>query len=289
MNKMIRTGLLILLAVSLMLTTALAGEVIISEREKASRLADKAMEEKYGITLLTQEYFNRNTADEGNGRFVVQYWGIEDWGFVLGNYKVVVDNGKVTEISWSHDGEDTSGGMNADAWGQEQILEMLLMNQESGETAQFDEKIQEINRKHGITDFYELFEVPEDERIWDEIGYTKVREQAAYSAEEMTRIAMEGIRVSFELTDEQAANLVDVNALIERDGEEDEEDEDTEYYTFHGAPCYMAHIMLDENDQAKIPGQLRYKEKDGFYWVYINVVTGVVEEIFYIAGIGGNG
>ena len=289
MNKMIRTGLLILLAVSLMLTTALAGEVIISEREKASRLADKAMEEKYGITLLTQEYFNRNTADEGNGRFVVQYWGIEDWGFVLGNYKVVVDNGKVTEISWSHDGEDTSGGMNADAWGQEQILEMLLMNQESGETAQFDEKIQEINRKHGITDFYELFEMPEDERIWDEIGYTKVREQAAYSAEEMTRIAMEGIRVSFELTDEQAANLVDVNALIERDGEEDEEDEDTEYYTFHGAPCYMAHIMLDENDQAKIPGQLRYKEKDGFYWVYINVVTGVVEEIFYIAGIGGNG
>ena len=289
MNKMIRTGLLILLAVSLMLTTALAGEVIISEREKASRLADKAMEEKYGITLLTQEYFNRNTADEGNGRFVVQYWGIEDWGFVLGNYKVVVDNGKVTEISWSHDGEDTSGGMNADAWGQEQILEMLLMNQESGETVQFDEKIQEINRKHGITDFYELFEVPEDERIWDEIGYTKVREQAAYSAEEMTRIAMEGIRVSFELTDEQAANLVDVNALIERDGEDDEEDEDTEYYTFHGAPCYMAHIMLDENDQAKIPGQLKYKEKDGFYWVYINVVTGVVEEIFYIAGIGGNG
>ena len=289
MNKMIRTGLLILLAVSMLLTTATAGEVIISEREKASRLADKAMEEKYGITLLTQEYFNRNTADEGNGRFVVQYWGIEDWGFVLGNYKVVVDNGKVTEISWSHDGEDTSGGMNADAWGNEQILEMLLMNQESGETAQFDEKIQEINRKYGITDFSGLFEMPEDERVWDEIGYTKVREQAAFSAEEMTRIAMEGIRVSFELTDEQAANLVDVNALIEREGEDGEKEEDTEYYTFHGAPCYMAHIMLDENDQAKIPGQLRYKEKDGFYWAYINVVTGVVEEIFYIAGIGGNG
>ena len=199
MNKMIRTGLLILLAVSLMLTTALAGEVIISEREKASRLADKAMEEKYGITLLTQEYFNRNTADEGNGRFVVQYWGIEDWGFVLGNYKVVVDNGKVTEITWSHDGEDTSGGMNADAWGNEQILEMLLMNQESGETSQFDEKIQEINQKHGITDFSELFEVPEDERIWDEIGYKNVREQAALSVEEMTRIAMEGIRHEIEI------------------------------------------------------------------------------------------
>ena len=289
MNKIIRTGLLILLAVSMMLTAATAGEVIISEREKASRLADKAMEEKYGITLLTQEYFNRNTADEGNGRFVVQYWGIEDWGFVLGNYKVVVDNGKVTEISWSHDGEDTSGGMNADAWGNEQILEMLLMNQESGETSQFDEKIQEINQKHGITDFSELFEVPEDERIWDEIGYKNVREQAAFSVEEMTRIAMEGIRVSFELTDEQAANLVDANTPIEEAREDGEEDEDTEYYMFHGAPCYMANIMLAENDQAKIPGQLRYKEKDGYYWVYINVVTGVVEEIFYIAGIGGNG
>ena len=266
MNKLIRTGLLILLAVSMLLTTATAGEVIISEREKASRLADKAMEEKYGITLLTQEYFNRNTADEGNGRFVVQYWGIEDWGFVLGNYKVVVDNGKVTEITWSHDGEDTSGGMNADAWGNEQILEMLLMNQESGETSQFDEKIQEINQKYGITDFSELFEVPEDERIWDEIGYKNVREQAALSAEEMTRIAMEGIRVSFELTDEQAANLVDANTPIEEAREDGEEEEDTEYYMFHGAPCYM-----------------------GYYWVYINVVTGVVEEIFYIAGIGGNG
>ena len=262
MNKLIRTGLLILLAVSMLLTTATAGEVIISEREKASRLADKAMEEKYGITLLTQEYFNRNTADEGNGRFVVQYWGIEDWGFVLGNYKVVVDNGKVTEISWSHDGEDTSGGMNADAWGNEQILEMLLMNQESGETSQFDEKIQEINQKHGITDFSELFEVPEDERIWDEIGYKNVREQAALSAEEMTRIAMEGIRVSFELTDEQAANLVDANTPIEEAREDGEEDEDTEYYMFHGAPCYMGNIMMAENDQAKIPRQLRYKEKD---------------------------
>ena len=131
--------------------------------------------------------------------------------------------------------------------------------------------------------------MPEDERIWDEIGYKNVREQAALSVEEMTRIAMEGIRVSFELTDEQAANLVDANTLTEEDGEDGEEDEDTEYYMFHGAPCYMANIMLAENDQAKIPGQLRYKEKDGYYWVYINVVTGVVEEIFYIAGIGGNG
>ena len=51
MNKMIRTGLLILLAVSMLLTTATAGEVIISEREKASRLADKVMEEKYGKAL----------------------------------------------------------------------------------------------------------------------------------------------------------------------------------------------------------------------------------------------
>ena len=289
MNRIFRSAFLLLLAVSLMLTTALAGEVIISDREKASRLADKAMEEKYGITLLTQEYFARNTADEGNGRFVVQYWGIEDWGFVLGHYKVVVENGKVTDISWTHDGEDTSGGLDADAWGQEQILEMLLMNQETGETDGFDEKIQAINRKHGVTGVVDLSEIPDNETVWDEIGYQKVREQAAFSAEEMTRIAMEGVRVSFELTDEQAAKLVDVNTLTEEDVEESGEDEDTGYYTFHGAPCYMANIMLSGEEQEKIPGKLRYTEKEGYYWAYINVVTGTVEEIFYIAGIGGNG
>ena len=32
-----------------------------------------------------------------------------------------------------------------------------------------------------------------------------------------------------------------------------------------------------------------YNDKEGNYWVYINVVTGAVEEIIYSAAIGGNG
>jgi hypothetical protein len=38
-----------------------------------------------------------------------------------------------------------------------------------------------------------------------------------------------------------------------------------------------------------LPNGLLYTEKNGTYWVCVNVQTGVVEDIFYAAGIAGNG
>ena len=35
--------------------------------------------------------------------------------------------------------------------------------------------------------------------------------------------------------------------------------------------------------------RLEWVEKDGTYTVYVNVETGVIEEIFYDSGLGGNG
>ena len=54
MRHIMKTGLLFLLAAALLLSVSLAEGDVLSEREKAVRLADRALEEKYGITQLTQ-------------------------------------------------------------------------------------------------------------------------------------------------------------------------------------------------------------------------------------------
>ena len=61
-----------------------------------------------------------------------------------------MDRNTVTNISWSRDGEGTSGGLDAEAWGSDQILEMLRLNQQEGGTQVFDARIYEINQNNGF-------------------------------------------------------------------------------------------------------------------------------------------
>ena len=49
----------------------------------------------------------------------ITYEGIEHLAYVLGKYTVIVDGPTVKNISWSHDGEDMSGGLEASAWGKD--------------------------------------------------------------------------------------------------------------------------------------------------------------------------
>lgn len=281
MKQIIRTGLGMLLVLSLLLTAALAEGIVISDREKAIRLADKALEEKYGITQLTQEYFGRTATDEGNGTFVIEYKGQFDWAYVLGTYKVTVVNGAVTETIWTHDGEDTSGGLSATAWGNEQILEMLKLNQEYGDMDIIERKVQPINEKVGFT--------PTNDYTgdWDYVAVddkenAKIPEQNGHTLQEYLDTAKEGIRIMYELSDEQAAKL----RLAVVDAESDAYD----YVYFHGVSCIrVAYILEGSEEPELLPSGVAYNDKEGNYWVYINVVTGAVEEIIYSAAIGGNG
>ena len=67
MKRILKICILTLAVLTLALPAALAEEIVISDRVQAIRLADKALEEKYGITLLTQEYFERDTEDGEDG------------------------------------------------------------------------------------------------------------------------------------------------------------------------------------------------------------------------------
>ena len=51
---------------------------------------------------------------------------MEDLAFVLGRYDVRVKDDAVQDVTWSHDGEDTSKGFESAAWGTEQLNKMLL-------------------------------------------------------------------------------------------------------------------------------------------------------------------
>ena len=59
---------------------------------------------------------------------------------------------------------------------------------------------------------------------------------------------------------------------------------------YEDEPCYTVCLALDDKEEDDILlNGIKYTEKEGNYWVYVNVQTGVIEEISYSAAIGGNG
>ena len=217
--------------------------------------------------------------------YVVTYEGLEDYAFVLGKYTVTVDRNTVTDIRWSHDGESTEGGFDADAWGTDQILEMLRMNQEDGVTDAFDVYVREINRRNGHV--YQP-KVQSDEEIEAE---DRQREQEIQEAQrlssltpsKMMGIARQAIISLFHLSDAQADHLTVYPPTTE-------EEEEWAYSMRNGEPCYEVLIGLDSEAGITITeGEVQYTEGTGNYWVFVNTQTGTVEEIYYSLGIGGNG
>ncbi len=291
MKTMIKM-LLVILAVSLV-SVSLAEEVTISEREKAIRLADQALEEKYGITLAGQDYFERFTEEWDDGYYMVQYRGMYEWQYVLGSYAAVVKDGAVTEIHWTHDGEDTSGGLDAMAWGSEQVLEMLRLNQDAADTSEIDKAAEKINRKVGFSYAwdYPTDEEKEAEAAKREEEAVEIRGMAKLSVEEMDEIARQAIISLYNLPEEQASQLVNEHEWEKLEYGNEGDSELYNYALQNGIACYTSCFSLGggEEEGELRPDGLRYTENEGTYWVYINVETGTVEEVFYSVGIGGNG
>ena len=285
MLKRLFTALVSILMVLAMMLPALAEEdLIISGRVNAELYADQAMEQHYGITLLLQEYFTRTVEEKEDYVFIVRYEGLENYAYVLGRYEVTVDDrDQVAGITWSHDGEDLSGGFDAEAWGAEQIMEMLRLNQETGGTGSFDARVEEINEKHG---FYYAPVVQSDEEQEEilneeEQESEEARKLASLSTDEMTAIAKRAVASLYGLPPEREQALENIV---------DEEDQPLWFSMYEGEPCYTVCLVLDDKeDDDVLPNGVVYTEKEGNYWVTVSVQTGVIEEVSYSAAIGGNG
>ena len=276
-------SLRIVLLVLVMSFSALGEELIVSSRVNAELYAGEALKEKYGITPVMLDYFERTVENTDKDIFIIRYTGSESWAYVLGTYKVTVDRNTVTDISWSHDGENTSGGFDAEAWGAEQIMEMLRLNQKTRNTSLFDTRVDEINKKHGFCYAPAVLSDEEQELIWSQAKKEceEAKKLSSLSIKDMTGIARHAVALLYDLPPEREQAL----EIVVDDGEQS-----LWFVMYEGEPCYQVCLILDDKEDDDIlPNGVRYSEKEGYYWVYVNVQTGVIEEISYGAAIGGNG
>ena len=267
-------SLVLAIVLLLIAATALAAVgIIFAKRVPATEIADQALLETYGITARMQSLFIREIAEGEGGTTVVTYEGREHLAYVLGKYTVIVDGQTVKNICWSHDGEDTSGGLEASAWGKDQLDEILRIDPETGEQAQlrtFDPYIERINREHGF-DYQAYWEENEDEKyevVLEGEDIEKAKERQAFSAHEFVQIAKEAVGVRYHLTSQQIS-LMSIDT-----------DENSAYVLLDGTLCYRCWIIVGELSTEET-------EQDGAYTVYLNLETGAVEDILFLSEHGG--
>ncbi len=192
---------------------------------------------------------------------------------MLGKYTVIVDGQTVKSISWSHDGEDTSGGLEASAWGKDQLDEILRIDPETGEPAYlltFDPYIERINREHGF-DYEAYCDENESEEyiiVLEGEDLQAAKDRQAFSTREFIQIAKEAVGVRYHLTAQQISMMsIDV-------------DENSAYVLLDGTLCYRCWIFVGELSSEET-------EQDGAYTVYMNLETGAVEDIQFLSEHGG--
>ena len=278
MKKKISLGLVLaLILVSLSVAGLAAAALLFSPKADAARIADRALEERYGVTPEMQTFFVRSEEELPGGAVRVTYAGRDQLLEALGTYTARVKDGKA-EISWSYDGKDTSGLYGADAWGAEQLKQMLADNQETGDMGLFLPRALEIAQANGNP---WQDSVSTEEEIIDYFEQLEKEKTAALAArklpeDEMAELARQAVIEAYSLTAEQAAALEKyVQPLAD--------EENAWYWMEDGKPCFEVQYFLTQDQDGA------FVEKDGTYGVLVNVETGVIERIVYESGLGGEG
>lgn len=257
------------LACMAMAVGAAAGGLFAPEYD-AVRLADTALAEAYGVTDEMQTYFSREVREE-DGVTIVVYRGMEDMRHVLGSYTVTIRGGKAA-ASWSLDGQSTQGGLDAQAWGAEQLEILLQMAADEQGFARGHRKALEILREGDGLEVTETYE--------DESGQTQT-EQIRLPADSMTAA----------VTEEQALQIA-VQALAQRFALTPAQQEKLEYnrdyaeYTcavLDGRMVYELWFWMHQDEAAY------HTAGDGLYRAIIDAQTGEIMDLMYDSALAGNG
>ena len=289
MKKKISLGFVFALVLVLLSVAALAAGLLLSPRASAARTADRAMEESRGITAEMMTFFGREETELPDGTVQVTYTGVGNMEYVLGTYTALVRDGRA-EISWSHDGENRTGGYEAEAWGPEQLKQMLADCLDSHSKEAMLGKAAAIAEKHhSLAD--DIPEAAVDDASAESF-HTQLEEQktAALNArtlseEEMIAIGREFIISTYALNDEQAGRMeLYTNSF--------EDSENSWYEMVDGKPCFKVEYLLYAPYTAEMIDRNEPQprmEKDGYYNVFVNVETGVIEEYEYNSALAGEG
>lgn len=277
MKRKMSLGLVLAIVLVLLSVTAFAASLVFSPRVDIARIADKALEEQYGITDEMQVYFRRAVTENGDGSGTVTYTGNWDLCYVLGEYTVTVQ-GKEAKAVWSHDGESTEGGLEAEAWGKEQIAEMMRLYKETHDMTAFYNQAIAIALKHGQPVENPLY-VPQGEEITEEIFHQRqdaLRARSRLTEEELLAIARQAVQSAYGLDAAQMQKLAHNPGM-------------SSYQETDGQVLYEACLVLIQKTGGDPNAYPEYTYKDGEYGVLINTETGVVEDIFFDAALAGNG
>ncbi len=287
MKKKISLGLVFALVLVSLSMIAVAAGLILSPRVSAARLADRALEKTYGVTEEMQTFFGREEEELPDGTFRVTYSGAGNLEAPLGTYTVLVKDGKA-EASWSLDGRESAGGYEAEAWGPEQLKQMLEDSRDESRRKAYQKQADALYaRLHPAGAEEAPSETPEEtfEEYYERREGEKNGALAAkrLSEDEMIAIGREFIVTSFGLTDSQAARLeLYTNSF--------EADENTWYESVNGKSCFLVEYLLDEEsftpEMAMDPDYVR---QNSYYKVFVNAETGVIEQYEFNAGPGGEG
>lgn len=269
MKATTKLALTMTIVLVLMATTALATALLFSPRYDALQLADQALLEKYGITEEMQPGLIHSIT-ETDGKTVVAYDVVESDVMRenrFGTYTVTVVDGKA-EASWSMDGMDTTGGLDAPAWGAEQLL---MYVQECATVMSYMEPRGMLQNAPMVT--------PPPAGVPDkhEQAKQKALSLAQITPEDAAAIGQDAVIVRYGLTKQQATMLVRFNGS----GSDGYSDEST-YEIVDGRPLVNLFFHLAQNP-------IEWVEKDGIYVVTVNLLDGAVEDIYYDTGLMGNG
>ena len=292
-KKRLSIGLVLVIVLMLIAVTALAYTVItavFSPRVDAYTAANQALEEKYGLTSSMLGFFSRDSRGNDGHHFIVEYEPrFEDaLASKLGAYRVSVMNGQVESVTWSLDGKSTEGGFDAEAWGADQLGEMVRIASVTNDTSRFQRKatgedIDLYADMELIPDGADDEGFPEaDQQIENEISQFRhevteagkeIETQSKFTRDELIELGRQGIITAYHLDSEQQQRLVFV---------------DNDFFI-----AYYSTIGIDQRPTFNMTFQSwsedGWQDGDGVYTIVVNILDGTVEYLEYDTTLDGNG
>lgn len=250
--KRISRAFILAAAILCISVTALASGLIFSPRYNAGKQAANLMREQYGITEELLSLFHREITTQADGTSIVTYDVIRTDlpAEQMGAYTVTITSEGASAV-WSNDGKDTTGGLTAEAFGAEQLT--LLSRDYAAAMEQLH-----ISTSDPL---------PAVTPVLQEASTLNV--QGALTIQQASALAKEAVCQEYALTPQQQDML-----LFE---------EDSTYAAAEDRPLVtMLFWLWQEKDGS-------FTEKDGQYWVTVDLDTGIIEDILYDAALAGNG
>ena len=286
-------SLVLVIVLILITVTALAYSIItvvFSPRVDAYTIADQALEEKYGLTSSMLGFFSHDSRGNDGHHFIVEYEPkFEDaLASKLGAYRVYVMNGQVESAIWSLDSKSTEGGFDADAWGADQLGEMVRIASVTNDTSRFQRKA----RGEDLDLYADMELIPEgtddeafpevDQQIEKEISQFRqevteagkeIEAKPKFTRDELIEMGRQGIITAFHLDSEQQQRLAFV---------------DNDYFI-----AYYSTTGIDQRPTFNMTFQSwsedGWQDSDGVYTIVVNILDGTIEYLEYDTTLDGNG